>query len=66
MRGVARQKAQSVMVRDLHEIARAPSGAPIADVPASGPAFQLGNRAQVGQRPVAQHPGRQPAPGRDS
>ena len=33
---------------------------------ASVPAFRLGHRAQVGRRPVAQHPSRQPAPGGDS
>ena len=29
-------------------------------------AFRLGHRVQVGRRPVAQYPSRQPAPGRDS
>ena len=63
MRGVARQKAQSVLDRDLSEIARAPSGAPCAAfVRTPGRAFRSGEKPEVSQLLAGIHsgPGRSP------
>jgi len=50
MRGVARRKAQSVMVRDLCEIARAPSGVPCAALMRTpGRAFYSREKPEVSQ-----------------
>jgi hypothetical protein len=67
-RGVARRKAQSVMVRDLCEIARAPSGAPCAAfVRTPGRAFRSGEKPEVSQLLAGIHsgPGRSPGAARD-
>ena len=66
-RGVARRKAQSVMVRDLCEIARAPSGAPCAAfVRTPGRAFRSGEKPEVSQLLAGTRidPGRSPGAAR--
>jgi hypothetical protein len=55
--GMARRKAQNLWCpHPLPDAAGASRRASGGSFPASGPAFQLGHRAQVGRRPVAQKP----------
>ena len=68
MRGVARQKAQSVMDRDLSEIARAPLGAPCAAfMRTPGRAFRSGEKPEVSQLLAGTRisPGRSPGAARE-
>ena len=51
-----RAEKRKPMVSRPGEAARAPLGAPIADVYGIGPRFPVRARAQVGRRPVAQKP----------
>jgi hypothetical protein len=64
MRGWRAEKRKP-MARALRH-AGASRHARSGNLSAPGRAFRLGHRAQVGRWPVAQHPSRQPAPGRAS